>query len=151
MASKPHWCVWGAPAVSGPPWAPSSRRVCFPRLHCSGSSLLCRELSKAGPGLRALPRSKPLRFRFSGISTEAQTRLGLRFVPFPGPSSSGTGAWRAPSPRVQCISPPPLPPLGFPGAQRERRLRCACLLWEADLWLRPSRRMPTVQDPNRLG
>ena len=24
------------------------------------------ELSKAGPGVRALPRSKPLRFRFSG-------------------------------------------------------------------------------------
>ena len=43
-------------------------------------------LQGTGPVLRALPRSKPLRFRFS---TKAQTQLGLRFVPFPGPSSSG--------------------------------------------------------------
>ena len=33
---------------------------------CSGSRLLHRELSKAGPGLHALPRSKPLRLRHSG-------------------------------------------------------------------------------------
>ena len=66
-ASKHHWHVWGALAVSGPPWVCSvSSRVCFPGLHCSGSRLLCRELSKAGPGLCALARSKALRFRFSG-------------------------------------------------------------------------------------
>ena len=46
------------------------------------------ELSEVGPGLRALPRSKPLRFRFLG-TPQRHTRLGLRFVPFPGPSSSG--------------------------------------------------------------
>ena len=40
------------------------------------------ELSKAGPGLHALPRSKPLRFRFLGTPQR-------RFVPFPGQSSSG--------------------------------------------------------------
>ena len=47
-------------------FAPHSRRVCFPSLQCSGSRLLCMELSEAGPGLHALPRSKLLRFRFSG-------------------------------------------------------------------------------------
>ena len=47
-----------------------------------------RELSKMGPGLPTLPRSMPLRFRFSGTPTKAQTQLGLSFVPFPGPSSS---------------------------------------------------------------
>ena len=47
------------------------------------------KLSKAGPGLLGLPKSKPLRFRFLGCSTKAQTWLGLRFVPFPSPSSSG--------------------------------------------------------------
>ena len=42
-ASKSHWRVWGVLAVSQPHWVcPRSRRVCFPRLHCSGSSLLCR-------------------------------------------------------------------------------------------------------------
>ena len=44
------------------------------------------ELSKAGPGFCALPRSKLLRFRFS---TKAQSWLGLCLVPFPGPSSLG--------------------------------------------------------------
>ena len=35
-------------------------------LGCSGSKLLCREPSEAGPGLFAPPRSKPLRLRHSG-------------------------------------------------------------------------------------
>ena len=54
-------------AVSRPHWVcPCSRRVCFPSVHCLGSRLLCQELSEAGPGLYALPRSKLLRFRYSG-------------------------------------------------------------------------------------
>ena len=58
-----------------PHWAyPNSQRVCFPSLHCSGSRLLCQELSEAGPGLHALVRSKQLRFRFLG--TPQRHRLG---------------------------------------------------------------------------
>ena len=87
-ANKYHWRVL---TVIQPHWVcPRSRHVCFPSLHCSDSSLLCRELSDAGPGLHALPRSKPLRFRFSTkYSTKVQTWLGLCFVPVPGLSSSG--------------------------------------------------------------
>ena len=67
-ANKYHWHVWGVLAVSPPHWVcHCSWRVCFPSLHYSGSRLLCRELSEAGPWLHVLPRSKPLRFRFSGI------------------------------------------------------------------------------------
>ena len=74
-ANKYHWCVWGVLAVTRPHWVcPRSQYVCFPSLHCSGSRLLCWELSEAGPGLHALPRSKPLRFRFSG--TPQRHRLG---------------------------------------------------------------------------
>ena len=47
-------------------FAPRPRRVCFPCLHCLGPRLLCQELSEAGPGLYVLPRSKLLRFRYSG-------------------------------------------------------------------------------------
>ena len=63
---QPHWLC------------PRSQRVCFPCLHCLGSRLLCRELSEAGPGLYALPRSKPLRFRYSGILQ--RRRLGWAYI-----------------------------------------------------------------------
>ena len=53
--------------VPHPHWAcPCSRRVYPLCPHCSGSRLLCQEPSRAGPGLHAPPRSKPLRFRHSG-------------------------------------------------------------------------------------
>ena len=40
-AHKYHWRVWRVLAVSGPHWGcPSSRLLCFPSLHCSGSRLL---------------------------------------------------------------------------------------------------------------
>ena len=66
-ANKHHRRVWGVLAVFQAHWVwLCSRHVCFPCLHCSGSRLLCQELSKASPGLYALPRSKPLRFRFLG-------------------------------------------------------------------------------------
>ena len=63
-ANKKHWPVL---AVSRPHWdCPHSRHVCPPCPHCSGSRLLRREPSEAGPGLHAPPRSKLLRFRPSG-------------------------------------------------------------------------------------
>ena len=66
-ANKCHWCVWAVLTVPGPHWV-CSRSWCmhFPSLHFSGSRLLCLELSEAGPGFQALPRSKPLRFRYLG-------------------------------------------------------------------------------------
>ena len=85
-ANKYHWHVWGVLAVSWPHWVwPCSWRVCFPSLHCSGFRLLCREralgcvhfpgLSRSGSGSRVLHKG-----------TDS---VGLCFVPFPGPSSSG--------------------------------------------------------------
>ena len=47
-------------------------------VHSSGSSLLLWELSEAGPGLHAPPRSKPLRFRHSG--SPQRHRLGWACV-----------------------------------------------------------------------
>ena len=76
-ASKCHWHVL---AVIQPHW------VCPPLMACvlslstllSDSRLLCWELSDSGPGLPVLPRSKPLRFRFSG--TPQKCRLGWACV-----------------------------------------------------------------------
>ena len=59
-------CVGNARSVLATWVCPRSQRVCFPSLHCSSSRLLCWELSEASPGLYALPRSKPLRFRYLG-------------------------------------------------------------------------------------
>ena len=67
---------------------PRSGHVWPPCPCCSGSRLLRQEPSVAGPGLPALPRSKPLRFRHSG-SPQRRKLSGLHFVPFPDPSSSG--------------------------------------------------------------
>ena len=78
-ANKCHWHVWGVLAVFQPQWVcPHSQRVSFHGLHCSGSRLLCWELSEVGPGWRTFPRSKLLRFRFS--DTPQRYRLGWACV-----------------------------------------------------------------------
>ena len=83
IANKYHWHVWGVLTVSQPHWVcPRSRRVCFPSLHCSGSRLLCWELSEADPGLCALPRSKPLRLRFSGTPQRCRLCWACALCPF---------------------------------------------------------------------
>ena len=72
--------------------------------------------------------------------------MGLRFVPFPGPSSSGDQVLGEHS--HYNLSPPPSLPFCFLGVQLARLLKCAlCLFWGADLWLQPSWRMSTVQNP----
>ena len=67
-----------AHSISATLGLPSSRRVCFPCLPFLGSRLLCWGLSEASPGLYALPRSKPLRFRYLG--TPQRCRLGWACV-----------------------------------------------------------------------
>ena len=70
-------------------FAPAPCMCAFPINTAQAPGCSAGELSKVGPGLCALPRSKPLRLSFLSTPTTAQTRLGLCFVPFPGPSSSG--------------------------------------------------------------
>ena len=108
-------------------FAPLTRSVCFPRLHCSGSRLLCRELSKAGPGLCALPRSAPLRFRFPGTPQRHGLSWACVLCPSQVQAAQVTRCLtRALLPAGRCVSSPPRSqPLGFLCAQREQRLRCA--------------------------
>ena len=111
---------------------PRSWHVCPPCPRCSGSRLLHREPSEAGPGPHAPPRSKPLRFRHLGSPQRRRLGLGLHFVPFPGPSSSGDQVFGE---RGHCdLSPPPSLPLGFLGVQLTYLLR----------------RMSTVQNPKKF-
>ena len=65
--NKYDWCMWGVLTVSGPHWVCPAHGTCAFLVYTAqapGSS--AGELSKAGPVLCALPRSKLLRFRFSG-------------------------------------------------------------------------------------
>ena len=133
-------------AVSQPHWVcPRSQRVCFPGLHCSGSRLFFQELSEAVPGLPALSMPKLLRFRFSG--TPQRHRLGWACVL----CLSQVQAAQVTRCLASCdLLPPPSQPLGFLGVQPVRLLRCAvCLFWGADLWLRPSWRLSTIQNPKK--
>ena len=60
-------------AVSEPHWAcPCSQCMCPSCPQCSGSRLLCWELSKASPGLHVPRRSKLLRFRHLGSSQRSR-------------------------------------------------------------------------------
>ena len=97
--SQPHWvctCSW---------------HVCFPCLHCLGSRSLCREPSEAGPGLYALPRSKPLRFKFSGSQ---RRRLGWACVlrPSQDRATQVSGVWRS---RLLRLIASPVPAARFSG------------------------------------
>ena len=57
----------GERAVSQPRWVRPTHGVCaFPVYTAQAAGRSAGEMSKAGSALRALPRSQPLRFRFSG-------------------------------------------------------------------------------------
>ena len=71
-------------------FAPAHSVCAFPIYTVQALGCSDGELSEAGPGLHAVPRSKLLMSRFSG--TPQRCRLGWafwHFVPFPGLSSSG--------------------------------------------------------------
>ena len=96
--------------------------------HSSGSRLLCWELSEAGPGLHATPRSKLLRFRH--LCSPQRRRLGWAGVLCP----SQVRAAQVFGERGRCdLSPLPSLLLGFLGVQLEPLLR----------W------MMTVQNPEK--
>ena len=149
-ANKYHRCLWGVLAVSRQHWVcPRSQRVCFPNLHCSGSRLLCQELSEAGPGLSALSRSKLLRFRFSATPQRRRLDWACILCPLPVGAAQVTRCLASMvAPSWGCDSLPPSSLLlRFLGVEWVRLLRCAmCLSCRADLWLRPSWRMSTIQN-----
>ena len=137
-ANKYHWRVWGVLTVSRPHWVyPCSRRVCFPCPHCLASKLLCWELPEAGPGLYALPRSKPLRFRFLGIPQRHRLSWASVLCPSQVRAAQATRCLSSAHSLCRCVLSSPLSQLlGFLCAQRKCHFRCAvCLLCGADLWL----------------
>ena len=120
-------------------FAPAHSMCAFPVYTTQAPGCSAGELSKVGPGLRALPRSKPLRFRFLGTPQRHRLRWACVLCALPWSKQfRQPGTLQAHSSQVgQCILLTPWSrPLGFPGGQWKRCFRCAvCLLWGVDLWL----------------
>ena len=108
--------------MSQPHWAcPRSQRVCPPCPHSSGSRLFRWKQSKAGPGLHAPPRSKPLRFRPLGSPQRHRLCWACVLCPSPGPNSSGDAVFGK---HGRCdLSPPRFLLLSFLGVQTDHLLR----------------------------
>ena len=119
--------------MSRPRWVrPHSRPVCFPCLHCLGSRLLCPELSEAGPGLYALPRSKLLRFRHSGSPQRRRLRWACGLCPSQVRAAQVTRCLA--SGRCDSSPPPSLLP-GFLGVQPAHLLRRMVTVQNPKSWL----------------
>ena len=98
----------------------------FPGLSLSGSRVFRKDTDPVGCAFCALPRSKQL--RQPGVWQVHCPRWAVHLNHLPISSHS----------------------FGFPGALQEHHLRCAvCLLQEADLRLRLSWKMSTIQDPRK--
>ena len=108
-------------------------------------------LSQVDPVPHALPKSKPLRFsgtlqghrpNWACILCLSQVRAAQATRCLVSALSQESHA---------SLSPPRSWSLGFLGASPEHHFRCAtCLLWGADLRLRCSWWMPTIQDPRKM-
>ena len=102
-------------------FAPTHGVCAFPVYTAQALGCSARELSEAGPGLHAIPRSKLLRFRFSG--TPQRHRYGWACVLCPSQvrASQATRCLASVlSPRGGrggLIAPPPSQPRGFRGAR----------------------------------
>ena len=144
---------WGVLAVYQPHWVcPHSWCVCFPGLHISGSRLLCRKLSEVSPGLHALPRSKPMRFRFSGTPQRCRLSWACVLCPSQVRAAQVTRclvSTVSPSWRVHLITLP-IPANQFSGCTTDADPQvCRVSLLGSCPVLRPSQWMSTVQNPKK--
>ena len=130
---------------SSSPDSPPRPATAWPALHPPPSEAFWGDMSSAnGPAIySSWPDSGPQGSRGEGIWGAQGLARGTGHLVQPGPLGGGPGSSQV---GWGVLSPTPSQPLGFLGAQQEHCLRCAvCLLWGADLWLRPSWWMSTVQ------
>ena len=119
-------------------FAPIHGVCAFPVYTVQVPSCSAGELSKAGPGLHTLPRSKLLRFMFS--DTPQRHRLGWACILCPSQvqASQTTRCLESslsPGEAMRLITSP-VPPAHFLGGSGCAHLSCVmCLLWGDDLWL----------------
>ena len=121
----------------------------FPVYTAQAPGCSAGELSKAGPGFHALPRSKPLRFRFLVTPQRHSLRQALVLCPSQVRAAQVTRCLvSALSPSVVHLIASPVPAFRFP---RTPVSGVPCVSSGELISLQPSWWMSTVQDPRRLG
>ena len=114
----PLACVGSALSVSAALGLPPLGVCAFPVYTAQAPGCSAGKLSRAGPGLRALPRSEPLGFRFSG--TSQRHRLSWACVLCPSQVRAAQATRCLVSVLLQVVptsqSPPQSQPLCFQGA-----------------------------------
>ena len=129
-------------------FAPAHGVWAFPVYTSQALGCSAGELSEMGPGMRPLPGLRCL-----GSGAPQMHRLSWACVLCPSQvrAAQATSLASAVSPGGErVLSPPWSQPLSFLGSSGRARLRCAvCLFWGADLLLRLSQRMSTVQNPKK--
>ena len=139
--------MWGVlQYLSHTGFAPTHGMCALPVYTAQAPSCSAGELSKVGPGLHALPRSKPLRFRFSG--TRQRHRLGWVCVLCPSQVRAAQATrclTSTHSPGAVHLSTSPVPAAWFPGWAAASQVYCVSLLgsWSVALTL--------LTDVNRSG
>ena len=127
-------CVGSTRRVPGTLGLPRSWRMLSP----STLLRLLAALQGAGPALCALPRPQPLGFRFSG--PPQRRRLGWAcLLCLPRRAAQAARSLTG----VLCPGAVRLLPSAVPASVSGCAL---CPFWEADFWLRPSRRMSTIHN-----
>ena len=101
----------------GPHWLCSPPPVCaFPIYNAQAPGCSAGELSKVGPGLPALPRSKPLRFTFLGTTQRHRLSWACVLCPSQVQADQATRCLtRAHSPGVVHLITSPVPAAWLPG------------------------------------
>ena len=109
-ADKSDWRVGSARSGWAALGLPRSRMCAFPVYTAQSPGCSAGELSKAGPGLRALPRAKLLRFRLLGTPHGCKRGWACAMCPSQVRAAQATRCLvSAHSPLGRCISLPPGP------------------------------------------
>ena len=130
-------------------FAPAHGVCAFPVYTAQAPGCSAGVLSKVGPGLCALPRSKPLRFESSGTTQRHRLSWACVLCPSQVGAAQVTRylARALSSGGAVCLITFPVTAARFPGCAAGALSQVCMCLWGADLWLRPSWWMSTVQDP----
>ena len=122
-ANKYHWRVWGHTG-----FAPAQGVYAFPVYTAQAPGCSAGELSKVGPGFCVLPRSKLLRFRFSGTPQRHRLSWACILCPSQVGAAQASRCLASTLSQVGCVLITSLvPDAGFPGCAARALSQLCCV------------------------